>query len=393
MAEFSRDELRELLSQQTGPFVTLTMPTLRTRTHDHENTVRLKNLLREANQMLTQLHYDDPQALLAPARTIQDNAAVFVRAGVAMFFSGEPNQFRYYMVDAPLEEKVVVADRYAVKPLLPLLTHINSFYVLALSQNEVYLLKGAENTIRRVDVPKMPKNMDDALQLQGNERAVFERSTRPPSRIEHPDASGGIRGEGVSPTVRGAGERDYKQYIEQYCLRVNEALHPYLKEKTAPLILMAVDFLHPLYKATNTYPHLLEDGIIGNPASFDAQAIVERARTILAPLVKRKQRDAVARYAELITKNQASNKPLDILRAAYAGQVDTLFVQKDASLWGVFKFETEHLEVHTEQHAGDVDLFDLAATQTILNAGTVYAVAADEMPDNSPIAAVYRFAL
>jgi hypothetical protein len=103
MAEFSRDELRELLSQQTGPFVTLTMATLRTRTHDHENTVRLKNLLREASHMLTQLHYDDPQALLAPARTIQDNEAIFERAGLAMFLSGVPDQFLLQTAPAPAD--------------------------------------------------------------------------------------------------------------------------------------------------------------------------------------------------------------------------------------------------------------------------------------------------
>lgn len=84
---------------------------------------------------------------------------------------------------------------------------------------------------------------------------------------------------------------------------------------------------------------------------------------------------------------------MDILKAAHRGQVDTLFVQSDVALWGTYDLDNNRLEAHHEQHPGDADLLDLAATQTILTDGTVYIVPPNEMPDDAPIAAVYRYAL
>lgn len=39
----------------------------------------------------------------------------------------------------------------------------------------------------------------------------------------------------------------------------------------------------------------------------------------------------------------------------------------------------------------DVELFDLAASQTIQYGGTVYTVALEQMPDVAPLAAILRY--
>ena len=93
----------------------------------------LKNLLREADQMLTSLHRDDARMILEPAQNLFSNEDLFQRSGLVMFLSVGPGDFRYYPVEIQLEEKVVVAEQYYTRPLLPLLTTSGSFYVLTLS--------------------------------------------------------------------------------------------------------------------------------------------------------------------------------------------------------------------------------------------------------------------
>src|SRR6266852_9729321 len=110
MAEFSREELRGLLSQTAGPFVTLTMPIMQRGSDKHQNNARLNNLLREAKQMLTALHRDDAGTILEPAQNLADIENLFRRSGLVIFLSADPDGFRYYQVDIPLDEKVVVAD-------------------------------------------------------------------------------------------------------------------------------------------------------------------------------------------------------------------------------------------------------------------------------------------
>src|SRR5579859_2084802 len=143
MAEFSRKELQELLAQETGPFVTMMMPVFQTGSDQHQNTTRLKNLLREAEQMLNTLNRTvpmDARTFLSPAQDLLDSENLFQQSGLVMFLSADPDNFRCYQVDIELGEKVVVGDWFYIRPLLPLLTGNESFYVLTLSQNQTHLL-------------------------------------------------------------------------------------------------------------------------------------------------------------------------------------------------------------------------------------------------------------
>jgi hypothetical protein len=59
--------------------------------------------------------------------------------------------------------------------------------------------------------------------------------------------------------------------------------------------------------------------------------------------------------------------------------------------WGSFDAAEQTLEMHVEAQPGDEDLLDLAALQTLAQGGTVYEVRPEQMPDNAPMAAIYRY--
>jgi hypothetical protein len=44
-----------------------------------------------------------------------------------------------------------------------------------------------------------------------------------------------------------------------------------------------------------------------------------------------------------------------------------------------------------KENDGSGDLLDFAAAHTFLNGGTVYAVNPPEMPDDGPVAALFRY--
>lgn len=52
---------------------------------------------------------------------------------------------------------------------------------------------------------------------------------------------------------------------------------------------------------------------------------------------------------------------------------------------------TAEVSVHEEAESGDGDLLDLAAVQTLLTSGTVYALDPEEMPDGATVAALFRY--
>ncbi len=76
--------------------------------------------------------------------------------------------------------------------------------------------------------------------------------------------------------------------------------------------------------------------------------------------------------------------------AAFAGRVQTLFVARDVEQWGRYDHETTQLLLHGKRANGDDDLLDVAAAETLVRDGEIYALDAEDMP-GSPIAAIFRY--
>lgn len=143
---FSRDELRPLIEVHTVGCISVSiyMPTFRAGRADvQQNPVRLKNLLREAQERLEKigLRRAEAHAYLGPAQSLLDDGTFWLDMsdGLVVFLSKD--YFRYYRLPTEFTELVVVANRFHIKPLLPMLATDGRFYVLAISQNTVRLLQ------------------------------------------------------------------------------------------------------------------------------------------------------------------------------------------------------------------------------------------------------------
>ncbi|MBA4321786.1 MAG: hypothetical protein C0408_03105, partial [Odoribacter sp.] len=121
MKSLSKDELKTLMNKQKAPCISLFMPTYRTGAELQQNQIRLRNLLREAEEKLLDsgLRAAEVKALLEPASGLLGNV-IFWRQqsdGLAVFLSADT--FSYYCLPVNFDELIVVADRFHVRPLLP----------------------------------------------------------------------------------------------------------------------------------------------------------------------------------------------------------------------------------------------------------------------------------
>jgi len=83
----------------------------------------------------------------------------------------------------------------------------------------------------------------------------------------------------------------------------------------------------------------------------------------------------------------------EIVAAAFYGRVDKLFLAVDAQIWGIFDPDTGkviHYQAGQSQE-DDLALLDFAAMQTLQKDGSVYALLQEDMPTDSPVAAVLRY--
>ena len=135
------------------------------------------------------------------------------------------------------------------------------------------------------------------------------------------------------------------------------------------------------------------NAIKGNPDLLGADELHKSAWEIVEPHFQVAQEEAVAYYQQLA--GQESERAADILEkivpAASDGRIETLFIATGVPLWGVFNPNTNEIEHHAQMESGDESLLDLAAVQTYLKGGTVYAVEPDKVPGGTSAAAVLRY--
>jgi hypothetical protein len=385
MRIFTRDELKQLTESAQAPCVSIYMPTHRVATENQQDRTRLKNLIRQAHESLLAygLRPAEADAFLEPAANLLGAIPFWKdkRDGLALFIS--PAGFRQYQLPASFEALVVVAHRFHLKPLLSFLGG-NEFFILALSQNMVRLYEGSRFGLSAIDdLEGVPKSLADALKYDEQEKQLqFHTGT---------GVSAGKTGRAAMFHGQGVGTDDSKDRILRYFRQIDQGLRDFLREEQAPLVLAGVDYLLPIYKEVNTYQHLLNGKITGNPEGVNIDELHRQAWSLVQPHFQQEQQKAAARYRQLAGTGKTANDPREIIPAAYHGRVDLLFVSVGRQQWGDYDPGTSQVHLHPEAQPGSFDILDLAATQTLLHGGAVYAVEPGEVPDESNLAAVFRY--
>lgn len=381
MKLFSIDEAKLLIEQPEGTCVSIYMPTHKLGTQTQQDPIRFKNLIKEAEDKLIEggMRPQDARDMLARAQEIDDYQFWQHQSdGLAIFVAD--NFFSYYQVPLNFDELVVVTDRFHLKPLLQLLTNDGRFYLLALSQNQIRLFQGTRYSVSEIDLRDIPQSIAEALRYDDPEKQLqFHTGT----------SQGGDRA--AIFHGQGAGEDDQKENILRYFRKVDAGIQELLKNQQCPLVLAGVEYLFPIYKEANNYPHLIDEGVTGNPDISKPEKLHAQAWEVVQPYFETNQKELVERYQELAGTGQTSNNILEVVPAAYFQRVDSLFVGVGVQKWGNFDAEQNKAEVHDEQQTGDEDLIDLAAIHTLINSGKVYAVDPESVPGHSPAAAIFRY--
>ncbi|MEN1761269.1 hypothetical protein [Anoxynatronum sibiricum] len=385
MKPFTKEELRELMEMGEEPSVSFFLPTNPVSTESQQNRIKLKNLLRQAEDQLKESGYrpSDIEKLLQPVDTLLNESLFWShqQEGLAAFVNRR--LFRYYRLPHAFEELAEAGRQFHLKPLLPLLTQDFQFYLLTLSQNQIGLFQCSSTHIYPLDLDGIPESLDEAMRYDQPEKQL-QFSTRTPQ-------SGGGEMRAAAFHGQGIGMENTKKDLLQFFHKVDAGIQQKMATPGAPLMLAGVDYLFPIYREANTYPHLMENGIAGNPEELTPQQLHQQALELVAPLLKEAQLKGLAQYAELDGTGRTARETGDIVAAAQHGRIETLFVAKGAQQWGSFSPETQEVVLVDAPSPDHEDLLNMAALQAYLNGGTVFLLSPDEMPSDSHLSAIYRY--
>lgn len=383
MSILLRDELNPLIEKRADSCISIYLPTHRAMPETQQDPIRFKNLLAEAENKLiaSGLRASEAGQLLEPAANLLDDVEFwrYRSDGLAVFIS--PDFFRVYTLPVAFDELVVVAGRFHLKLLLRLFAYDGSFYILALSQNQVRLFQGSRQSVSELFPEGIPENLEEALKYDDPQRQL-QFHTRA-------SQSGGRRAAVFHG--QGVGIDDSKDRILRYCREIDGVLRPLLKGETAPLILACVDYLLPIYKEASDYRYLMDEAISGNPELLSPAQLHEQAWEIVRPHFQKAQDEAIGKYRQLAGTGRTSADIGEVISAAAGGRVESLFVAVGVRRWGRVDSTNNIVELRDDPQPGDEDLLDRAAAETLIHGGAVFAVELEAVPADAPLAAVYRY--
>jgi hypothetical protein len=379
----TKEDLKILSEITSDVCISFFLPTHRTGNETEQDPIRFKNLLREVEKRLLEkgIRRPDVENILKPAENLLQKSGFWSHQsdGLAVYIS--PERFQTYRLPISLDELIVISNGFHLKPLLPFFARDGHFYILALSQNQVRLLEGTRHTVDEVNVEEVIPSMAEAMQFERYYNDVQFRTGSSPS--QGGESTGMFHGHDPSD--------DDKNRILRWFQKIDDELSTFFSVEQSPVILAGVDYLFPIYKEANSFPHIVEEGISGNPEELSAKELHEKAWPVIRPIFSKLEEEAQDKYFAVKDNGQTSNAIDEIVPAALHGRVDTLFVAVGEQIWGSYNKDNLSIRVHNEHQTGDEDLLNLAAVQTFLNGGTIYAVEPENVPDGKSAAVILRY--
>lgn len=394
----TREDLTSLLQPQEGLTVSLYHPTVQAAVEPEESSLHLKNLLAAAKNELEErgLPRREIDDLLRPGYDLLDERTFWQHQlkGLALFLS--PSGMRHFRLPFEVDEVVSIGDSVHLKPLLPVLNLQGHFFVLALAQDKVQMYRATEHSIEEIDLEQwgVPTSLMEALRYDDLQKPDSQHHpVTGPGRGQANEAVAGEAPNRRTHAFHGHGEdgEGQRTQIRRFFNVLDDGLSKPLAAEAAPMVLIGVEYLRPIFKEVTSYDHVLDQGVDGNPEGFRPDEIHAKTWHVVQPYFRERIRDAKDRYNAGVVRGTGSDDLADVLASAYEGRVGILFALRGAEAWGIFDLAGRRADVHAERGPGDVDLTDLACRQTLATGGEVFVVEEADMPSATAVAAVYRY--
>ena len=395
MTPLNRETLTAIAGHSNWPSITFYLPTHRTFPEKEQDRIRLKNLLRDACDTLVAagLRPGDADAVCEPVRSLLEDHSFWREGadGLALFVS--PGVTHVLRSETAVPEQVLVGERFYLRPLLAARRSGREFFALAIDRNGCRLFKSTGTAIEEIDLEGVPSSLADELRYDEAQEAVQYSSVPTPA-----SAAGGGRASGAIFHGHG-GEKDTdKSNLERYLRKIEAAVAARIREvPDAPLVLLGVEYSLAMYRSLNSAPSLASAQVTGATDELPPHEVHVRALAALEPHFAAGVAAQLATLADADGSGMALHDPTQIVGAAVEGRVRMLFFDDSVGPFGTFDRESHEVDSvcadapRLLRESSDPaqgapadecgwDLVDLAAAETLLHGGEVFAFSGEDSP-------------
>lgn len=300
------------------------------------------------------------ERFLKPLRSLVHDTQVLqsLKGNFGLFRNKD--SFRILRIPVEVQEMLVVATSFHVKPLLKWLQFDRDFLLLGLERGVAHLYHGNQFSLRKIELPgsTLYKKYGHAPGFNSNASGERERALRFFEHFELLNSWLAEHSELKKAKVFVVGEKDLVQSARQK-LRYPESLKPAL--------------------LTKFNPHKLGD------ICFEIRRILKRELSL-------EMDDVYFEFNQALNSRIAKNNIKQIARAAAQGLVTKLIVADGIHLFGKLNSKTGSLSLHMNHldHEDD-DILDDLAQMVLAKGGDVIVASRDQIPQGHPALAILKY--
>ncbi|MGI9576888.1 MAG: hypothetical protein ACR2OH_01665 [Microthrixaceae bacterium] len=376
----TNSELRSLATQQHPHCVSMYLPTHRAGPEVQQDPIRLKNLIASARDELVDLglRREEAEEFLAPAKALLSDSDFWAHGERGLAVLVGPDGVHIYRLADAGDELVVVSDRFHVKPLIRSLAAGESYWILAISQNHVRLLRGDPNGASELALEEIPESLAEALWFEDRERQLQSHSA---NRVGAGRVTATFHGQGGAKDTR---HSDLSRFLRA----VDHGVAHVCADNPDPVVLAGVERDIAAYREITQNKHVVPEALTGN---CDRLSPID-LHGATWPLVQPHFDADLVRVRETIAAGSAPSEThvAAAHRAAEGGRIEALVVALGVRLWGSAGVDADE-GTHADRQSGDRDLLDAVAIEAMVHGGAVYAVDPDDVPERGHLAALLRW--
>lgn len=371
----AKPRLTDIVRAEADPAVSIYLPLHKISPEHQKNAVRLRNLVREADNAL-RANGLDPRPLLKPIAE-EVEAMLPVRdpdtRGLGVFADGDSVRIIRLQEEPPAS--VTIQRGFHLQPMLRLIDEKGRFHVVAFDQQHAELIEANRLGFTGESIDIRHESLE----------AIWERTQVPPEVGSHATDSPPRGRPEIIRHSAGESPSDYQEKVlDIYVRGIARAVTDELAGEFVPLVPVADPNLLGMF-----YRHCGHDGLVGKglgkaPSELGRERLFAEVWPLVADVVDRPKYDALERLRAGLNRGDESVSADEerILRATEEGRVATLLMPRAPS--------PADREDRQPRSSG-TDVRDLLVRRTMEQGGEVLVVEPAELPEGARAAALLRY--
>lgn len=348
----------ELLADHRSPCVSIYFPANRAAPPADENGVHFRDLLVKAMRELKNKFPDKQgKAVLRQLHSIPaEQLGPGPHDGMAIFAS--PDYLQVLDLQQRVDDLVVVADSFHIKPLIRTMQQGDRFEILCFSPNRIRILESNEYSVSEVPLRNVPASIAAA-------RVVPVGGT--PSD---------------QPVIK----------LEHFMRLVDRAVWDHHSRVSHLPLILACDAQNCSdFIALSKNQYLLDNGIALNPEHVSNDRLREEAWKLVSPRYQEELERLNEQFRVARAHAKGSDQLTQVAEAAAVGRVGTLIVDANRHIPGVLHRASGMIEQANQFDPRAEDVLDDLAEMVLKMDGQVYVLPHEQMPTDAGLAAMYRY--